>query len=286
MDNATMTEGVKTLTEIASGDNGRATVIAVASGKGGVGKTNISVNLAICLAATGKKVVILDADIGLANLDVIMGIQSKYNLGHFIRGEKSLDEICQSTDAGVDVICGGSGVDCLVGLDDFKRQRLLVEFERLGENYDVIIVDTAAGIGKSVLAFCLAADHTLLVGTPEPTAITDVYILTKAMVLKKYQGRMSLLINMADSINEGKKVYRQIAAAANQFLDVRINNAGVLVRDSRVYASVRKREPVVLAFPKSSTTRSLLKIAARISRMPVEAADGQGFFKKVVNWFF
>ena len=260
--------------------------ILLYAGKGGVGKTNVSINLAICLAAIGKKVVVVDADLGLANLDVLMGVQSKFNLSHFIRGEKSLEDVCQSTACGVDVICGGSGLSSLAEMDEFKCNRLLAEFEKMGENYDVIIVDTGAGIGKTVMAFCLASDHCLLVGTPEPTSITDVYILIKSMKLKGYQGQMNLLVNMADSVNEGKKVYRQIAAASDRFLDVRLSNAGVLLRDNHVYAAVRKREPVVLAFPKCSTTRSLLGMAGRLSRIPVSQGTGEGFFKKVVNWFF
>ncbi len=284
MDRAKTQASVEELARMAVEKKKSATVIAVASGKGGVGKTNISANLAICLAAMGKKVAVFDADIGLANLDVIMGVTVKYNLSHFLKGRKSIDEICTSTSSGVDVICGVAGAGGIAEMDEFKKQRLMCELESLAENYDVIIVDTAAGIGKTVMAFCQAADHALLVTTPEPTAITDVYVLIKAMTLKGYENKISLLVNMADSINEGRKVYRQVAAAAEQFLNVRISNAGILVRDSHVTEAVKKRVPLVLAFPKCGATQSLLTMAARLSRTPV--AQSKGFFRKVVNWFF
>ncbi|MCD4830881.1 MAG: MinD/ParA family protein [Anaerohalosphaeraceae bacterium] len=284
MDRVETEANIEKLAKMAADKKSSATVITIASGKGGVGKTNISANLAICLSAMGKKVVVFDADIGLANLDVIMGVNAKYNLSHFLKGRRSLDEVCTSTASGVDVICGIAGVDGIAEMDEFKRQRLMGELDILAGNYDVIIVDTAAGIGKTVMAFCQAADHTLLVTTPEPTAITDVYILIKAMTARGYQGRTSLLVNMADSADEGRKVYRQIAAAAEQFLNVHLNNAGILTRDSHVGAAVRKREPLVLAYPKCSATQSLLTVAARLSKTPV--ARDEGFFRKVVNWFF
>ncbi|MEN6386820.1 MAG: AAA family ATPase, partial [Phycisphaerales bacterium] len=169
----------------------KAMILTVASGKGGVGKTNITANLAICLAATGKKVAVLDADFGLANLDIIFGISSKYNLSHFIKGSKSLDEIAQNACEGVDIFCGLAGVEQLSHLTDFARERIVAALDGLAENYDIVLIDTAAGISKSVMAFCLAGDHTILVGTPDPAAITDVYMLMKAMTIHKYKGRMS-----------------------------------------------------------------------------------------------
>lgn len=278
---------VEELVELAATEGGhRARVIAVASGKGGVGKTNICANLAICLAAAGKRVALFDADFGLANLDIVLGINSKYNLSHFIRGGKSLEEICQPACEGVDVICGLCGLEGLANMSDFTRERVIKSLELLSDNYDVVVVDTSAGIGKNVLAFCMAADHTVLVSTTEPTSITDVYTLLKMLTTKKYDGRLSLLVNMAQNISEGKKVYRQISTAAAQFLDTRLNHAGVLVRDDHVALAVRKRQPVVLEYPRCATTQTLMTVAARLSRVPVNNFAGQSFFKKVVNWFF
>jgi flagellar biosynthesis protein FlhG len=261
-----MSQGsVQELAVLAANSVKKAMILTIASGKGGVGKTNIAANLSICLAAAGKRVAILDADFGLANLDIVLGINSN---------------------TGVDVYCGFSGVEHLAHITDFTRERIVAALDTLAENYDIVVVDTAAGIGKTVLAFCMASDHTILVGTPDPAAITDVYTLLKAMTINKYKGRSSLLVNMAQDINQGKKIYRQIASAAAQFLDVTLNMAGVMLRDDYVVTSVRKREPVVLAYPKSPTAKSLMGVAARISRVPLSASADEGFFKKVVNWFF
>ena len=263
----------------------KTTVLAVSSGKGGVGKTNIAANLAICLAASGKKVVLVDADWGLANLDVVMGINSRFNIRNVIDSQKSIDSIVQEGPAGVEVVCGASGLEDMANLDQFQRQRLLNELESLGEDSDVMIIDTATGISKSVMAFCLAADHTLLVTTPEPTAMTDVYAMIKVLVLNQYKGRMSLVVNMARSLNEGKKIYRQIADVAEQFLNVEVHYGAVLLRDDRLGSAVRQREPVVLAYPKSAIASSIMAMAARLGKGSAAELVSEGFFRKVVNWF-
>lgn len=261
-------------------------VLAVASGKGGVGKTNISANLAICLAAAGKRVAVFDADFGLANLDIVLGVNSKYNLSHFVKGCRNLEEICQPVCSGVDIVGGVAGIEELIGMSDFVRERIIRAMEVLSDNYDVVIVDTAAGIDKTVQAFCMASDHTVLVTTPEPAAITDVYALLKTLAIKQYDGRLGLLVNMAENIDEGKKVYRQISQAASQFLNVRLHYAGVIVRDEHVGLAVRKRQPVMLEYPRCNAAEALMMVAARLSRVPVSNASGQSFFRKVVNWFF
>ena len=281
------TAGVKELAKnVVHQSSQKATVLAIASGKGGVGKTNISANLAICLAAAGKRVAVFDADFGLANLDIILGVNSKYNLSHFVKGCRSLEEICQPVCSGVDIVCGLAGIEGLADMSDFVRERVIRALEVLADNYDIVIVDTAAGIGRTVMAFCMASAHTVLVATPEPAAITDVYTLLKTLAIKQYDGRLSLLVNMAGNVTEGKKVYRQIALAAAQFLNVRLNYAGVLVRDEHVNLAVKKRQPVVLEYPKCAASQSLMTVAARLSKVPVNNIAEQSFFKKVVNWFF
>ncbi len=282
-----MSQGsVQELAALAADSGKKAMILTIASGKGGVGKTNIAANLAICLAAAGKRVAILDADFGLANLDIILGISSKYNLSHFIKGVKNLEEISQPVCQGVDIYCGLSGVEHLAQMTDFARERIITALDSLADNYDIVVVDTAAGIGKTVLAFCMASDHTILVGTPDPAAITDAYTLLKALVINKYNGRTSLLVNMVHDDAQGRKVYRQIASAAAQFLNVKLNMAGVMLRDEHLISSVQKREPVVLAYPKSSTAKSLMAVAARLGRVPLSSSTDEGFFRKVVNWFF
>ena len=263
-----------------------ASVLAITSGKGGVGKTNIAANLGICLAASGKKVVLVDGDFSLGNLDIVMNIKNKYNISHMINEGKSIEEIIHTGPEGVEMICGASGLEELADLNEFQRQRLLQELSKLQNENDLIIIDTAAGISKSVIGFCLSADHILVVTTPEATAMTDAYAMIKVLVGNKFTGHISLIVNMAPSISEGKKTYQKIANVAGRFLNAHVYNAGVLLQDERLNWAVRCRKPVVLAYPKSQITLSLGALAAKLNNSGSCQLDDEGFFRKVVNWFF
>jgi flagellar biosynthesis protein FlhG len=272
--------------QIRNEENSRAAVLAVASGKGGVGKTNISLNLAICLADAGLRTVLIDADLGLGNLDVMMNLNSRYNLSHVIDGRKSLEQITHIGPAGVEVICGGSGLENMANLTPFQQHRLISQFSSLQTRSDIILIDNGAGISQNVIGFCMAADHTLVVTTPEPTAITDAYAVIKILAGKKYPGRISLLVNMASSIEEGKKIGRQIAQVAARFLATPIYEAGILCRDESLQAAVCMQKPAVLAFPRSPFSKGIRTISHRLTNtLPMQNA-GEGFFRKVVNWFF
>ena len=264
----------------------RGDVLAVASGKGGVGKTNIAVNLSICMAMAGKKVLLMDADLGLGNLDVVMDINSRYNISHVISGKKNLREITHIGPEGIEVICGGSGLEDLANLNHFQQERLIRELQQLQDQADVIIIDTGAGINNSVVRFCQSSDQTLIVTTPEPTAMTDAYAMIKVLSSRDYAGRITLIVNMADSAAEGKKVYRQISEVASRFLGRAIYEGGVICRDDKVYAAVKKRRPVVLSYPRSNVTASMVTIAARLTRAYEAKTSEEGFFRKVANWFF
>lgn len=263
-----------------------ARVLAITSGKGGVGKTNIAANLAICLAASRKKVLLIDADLSLANLDVVMNLNSKYNLSHIINGRKSIEEIIHIGPDGLEIICGASGLEELANISGFQRQRLLKELSKLQENSDTIVIDTAAGISKSVVGFCLAADHVLVVTTSEATAMTDAYATIKVLVRNRFAGRISLIVNMAETVAEGKKTYQQMANVARRFLNAHVYDAGVLVRDERLGSAVRLRKPVVLAYPEAQITSSLVALAAKLSNGSAAQHSDEGFFKKVADWFF
>ncbi|MCI0498493.1 MAG: MinD/ParA family protein [Planctomycetales bacterium] len=266
--------------------NTDAIVLAVTSGKGGVGKTNIAVNLAISMAVQNQRVILMDADLGLGNLDVLMNIQARCTLAHVVSGERALEDIIHVGPAGVGVICGGSGIETLANLNSIQRQRLIAELEGLQNRSDVLVIDTGAGIHASVIGFCLAADHTLVVTTPEPTALTDAYAMIKVLACRNYAGRISLLVNMAASPSEGKKVYRQVADVAGRFLDVPVYEAGILCRDENLLSAVRRREPVVLAFPKAEISRTLAAISNRLTHGTDRRIHRDGFFRKVANWFF
>ncbi len=266
--------------------NHGAVVLAVTSGKGGVGKTNITANLSACMASDNQRVILMDADLGLGNVDVLMGIQSRYNLSHVVSGKRTLSEIIQVGPNGVEVLCGGSGVEMLANLGTFQHQRLLEEMQDLENRSDLILIDTGAGIHSSVIGFCLAAHHTLVVTTPEPTAITDAYAMIKVLAAKNYTGRISLLVNMAQSLMEGKRVYRQIADVASRFLNVAVYDAGVLCRDENLVQAVRRRELVVQAFPKADISRALMTTSNRLTKGVNIRTGSEGFFRKVASWFF
>lgn len=263
-----------------------AIVLAVTSGKGGVGKTNIAANIAVSATADNQRVILMDADLGLGNLDVLMNVQARFNLSHVVSGQRTLEEITYVGPGGTEIICGGSGIEALANLSPFQRQRLLEEMESLQDRSDLIVIDTGAGIHSSVVGFCLAADHTLVVTTPEPTAITDAYAMIKVLASKQYAGRISLLVNMAQSPIEGKKVYRQIADVANRFLNVAVYEAGVICKDENLVQAVRRREPVVLAFPKADISRTFAAISHRLTNGTHIRTGQDGFFRKVVNWLF
>ena len=261
-------------------------VLAVTSGKGGVGKSNIAANLGLCLSASGKRVILLDADLGLANLDVILGIKTRQTLAQVVSGRRHLDEIIELGPAGLRLVCGVSGLTELADLNEFQRQRLIQEMTALEHQADIIIVDTGAGISRNVLGFCDAADHTLVVTTPEPTSITDAYALIKS--LSKYHSgvKISLVVNMASSRAEGKKVYQRLAQVATQFLSTPIDEAGYVLRDDHLSEAVCQREPVVLAYPRCQASYCLMALAEKLGHIAEADDETTGFFHKVANWFF
>src|SRR6476660_2374294 len=203
------------------GTRASANVIAVTSGKGGVGKSNVAVNLAIKFASAGKNVVLLDADLGLANADVLCNIDLPCNLSHVIARKKELREVMVRAPGGFHLIGGASGLARMADLTDFDRQRLVDSLGELEQQCDIILIDTGAGISPNVLSFTRAADHVLIVTTPEPTAITDAYAVIKVISRDNCaQRRLSLLVNQTRTNQEGRVVHERIAKVARQFLNV------------------------------------------------------------------
>lgn len=262
-----------------------AQVLTITSGKGGVGKTNIAANLALCLLACRKNVILLDADFGTANLDVILGMKSRRNISQVISGRYSLEDVIETGPGGIRLIAGISGMSEIADLTEFQRQRLIQELTTLEHQADIIIVDTGAGISSNVLSFCEAADHTLVVTTPEPTSISDAYALIKSLA-QNYSGvKISLLVNMVANRNEAKKVFQRVAHVARQFLSIAIYDAGYVLRDDHLIESVCQREPVVLAYPRAQSSFCFMALAGKIGRVSAESTEEGGFFRKVVNWF-
>jgi len=263
----------------------RATVIAITSGKGGVGKSNVAVNLAIKFASAGKGVVLLDADLGLANADVLCNVDLPFNLAHVIARKKELRDVIVEAPGGFRLIGGASGLARMADLTDHDRQRVVDMMQALEEQADIIIVDTGAGISPNVLSFTRAADHVLVVTTPEPTAITDAYAVVKVISKEGTARRVSLLVNQARSANEGRLVYERIAKVARQFLGVALLDAGFVYADEQVSQAVRRRTPFVLGSPRSAAAQCIGQLAMRLEKGVAHKDDKGGFFDRMGRWF-
>lgn len=280
----------------------RANVIAVTSGKGGVGKSNIAINLAIQFASAGREVVLLDADLGLANADVLCNIDLPYNLSHVIARKKELSEVLVRAPGGFRLIGGASGLARMADLSDSDRQRLVDALAELEQEADVIIIDTGAGISPNVLSFTRAADQVLVVTTPEPTAITDAYAVIKVISRQAMpagmadlapgkpmplnpENRLSLLVNQARSAAEAQVVQERIAKVARQFLNVSVLDAGYVPADEQVSLAVRRRTPFVLGSPRCPASLSVAKLAMRLQQGVAGKLDNAGFFSRMSKWF-
>jgi flagellar biosynthesis protein FlhG len=244
-------------------------VIAIASGKGGVGKTNVSVNLGVTLARQGKEVLLMDADLGLANVDVMLGIKPEFNLSHLFDGERSLEELIVEGPEGLKIIPASSGVSRMADLTPAEHSGLIQAFSELSMPLDVLLVDTAAGVSDSVISFVRASQEVIVVVCDEPASITDAYALIK--VLNKDHGitRFHILANMAHSTDEGRELYKKIHTACDRFLDVTLNFLGIIPYDDYLRKAVKKQQPVVLAYPSSNISRSFDRVAKAIQKWPI-----------------
>jgi flagellar biosynthesis protein FlhG len=254
-------------------------VIAVASGKGGVGKTNVTANLAVGLARRGLRVCVLDADLGLANLDVLLGLAPELSLLHVLRGERSLTEVVVEGPGGIRIIPAASGVETLTALGPAERLRLLDEVETLDGSLDVLLVDTAAGISGNVLYFTAAAADILVVITPEPTALTDAYALVKVLAARYGRRDFLVAVNMAAGAADAAAAFTRLARVAERFLPVRLEYQGYIPYDDAVPRAVHRQLPVVLGAPHTPASLALLQLAQRLAtRGPATPSGGVQFF--------
>lgn len=260
--------------------------IAVVGGKGGVGKSNLSVNIALAMGEKGTKVALLDGDLGLANIDILLGIQPKYNLIHLIRGEKELKEIVCPVGDLVVLVPGGTGMEELANLDESSQSLLIDRLADLDAMADIIIVDTGAGIHRNMVSFALAVDTVILVTTPEPTSIRDAYGLLKSLVFSA-MGKLDVkvLVNMAVSSEEAKLVSDRMIFAANQFLRMDLGYAGYVLLDPKLTEAVRARKPLLRMFPGSVSAECIRIIAMDLleseDRMSRSGRGVKSFFFKL-----
>ena len=270
----------------------RARVIAITSGKGGVGKSNLAVNLAARFAQAGRRTLLLDADMGLANADVLCGMNLRLNLAHVIARRASLSEIAAVGPGGFRLIGGASGLAKMADLPEEEHRRLLEALAQLERSSDLVLIDTGAGISRNVLSFTAAADQVLVVSTPEPTAIADAYAMIK-VISRQQQGQaarpISLVVNQVKSAAEARGVYERMAKVAQRFLGVKLGDAGFLPLDPAVAAAVRNRKPFILASPKSPASVCVTRLAMRLDAglTPAPAAPASphatGFFAAVAR---
>jgi len=246
-------------------------VLAVTGGKGGVGKSTIAVNLSVALANAGQKVLILDADLGLANIDIMLGLHAKANLHHVISGERTLEEIMLDGPSGIKVIPAASGIKEMAELSTETHACLVSAFSEISHNIDILIVDTAAGIGDSVTSFTRAAQEVVVVVCDEPASITDAYAIIK--LLSKEHGifRFRVLANMANGAQHGKEIFNKIMKVTDRFLDVALDYMGYVPEDEFLRKAVRKQRTVVEAFPRSKSAQAFATLAEKTVKWPLPA---------------
>jgi flagellar biosynthesis protein FlhG len=258
-----------------SGPGGHKTrIIAITSGKGGVGKSNLAVNMAIAYAEMGKKVILIDGDLGMANINVLLNIVPKYNLMHVITQQKKMHEITIDTEFGIKFIAGANGFSRIANLNEDELQYFADEFSTIG-NTDIIIIDTGAGIAKSVLQFVAAADDVFVVTTPEPTAITDAYGIIKIITteLLNKELNLKLLVNRVRSADEGKRISDRIINIVGQFLNYKVDYIGYVYDDPSVSASVIRQKPFIVVSPTSKPAMCIKHIVGRIEKTEVDPSS-------------
>lgn len=261
-------------------ENSAVSVLAIASGKGGVGKTSISSNLAIALSKLNKSVMLFDADLGLANVDIALGIKPKYNVDHVIRGEKTLEEVIVEGPAGVHIVPAASGVARMAALSEAEQAGLIRAFSDLPYPVDHLIVDISAGIDSNVLTFIGACQEVIVVVCDEPSSITDAYALIKVLNRERGTKHVKILSNMVRDEANGKALCAKITKVVDRFLDVQVSYLGAIPYDDYMKKSVKQQKAVTLAYPSSESAKAIKTVAEKVNSKTIasQSAGGLGFF--------
>jgi len=266
----------------------RARVMTVASGKGGVGKTNLAVNLAIALAAAGQRVLLVDADLGLANVDLVLGQHPRGDLGHVLAGRLPLEQIVQEGPAGIRWIPGASHMPAIGRVDERRREALLEGLTALETQHDFLLLDAPAGIGRGVLHLAQQADELLLVTTPEPPAMMDAYMLLKALAAMRAEslGRIRLIVNMVTHQGDGRRVHRRLEEVSQRFLGLTVELLGYVFCDGHVGRAVQRQEPLLLAYPHSQAAWCVQRLAGAVLEGSAPSPPPRfAFFRRLANLF-
>ena len=260
-------------------------IITVNSGKGGVGKSNFVVNLGVFLQSKGKKVLIFDADLGMGNDDVLMGLYPKNNIFDIIFTDLTLKDIIIEGSNGVSLIPAGTGLNKIEELTDEQRSTFLDKLEHLNE-FDYILMDTGAGVNKDILAFISASEELIIITTPEPTSLTDAYSLIKATDYFKLKSKAKVIVNKAFTTEEGIETYNKFNRAVSKFLKIKVEYLGCIIDDKKLVQSVRQQKPFVLLYPNCEASKCIESIAMKlIGQDAVSSAGAKGLFKRLFNLF-
>ena len=261
-------------------------VLSVTSGKGGVGKTNIAANLAYLLAKQRKKMLVLDADAGLANIDVILGINPRYNLSHVLKGEKTIADTLVAGPGGIRILPSASGLPEMTDLSRGQKLTLVDELNTLNGEVDYVLIDTGAGISSNVMYFNMAAKEIIVVATPEPTSLTDAYALIKVLYQRHAKRRFRLIANMVKNAEEGKEIFSRLGRATDHFLNLTIEYLGHIVLDEKVNGAVRQQKAFAELYPQCPSALCLAKIAEKISSETIQEYENGSikfFWEEIIN---
>ncbi|NMB08988.1 MAG: MinD/ParA family protein [Tissierellia bacterium] len=265
----------------------KAKTLAIASGKGGVGKTNYAINLGISLQNLGSSVVVIDGDIGLSNIEILTGISTKYTIVDLILKDKSIYDIIEEGPKGVKIVSGGFGHYDLSLINDKNLNKLLDEIEKLENFVDFIIFDIGAGISNMVLNFILAADEAILITTPDPTSLMDVYALIKALTIYGYMGKLNIVTNIVENKMDAINVFEKLNKVANNFLNIELEFLGYLERTNLVSKAVRNQQPFVLLSPKANISKRMNIMALKLLDIPtIEKKEKLSFTQKLKSLLF
>lgn len=251
-------------------------VLAIASGKGGVGKTNVAVNLGISLSEMGRRVVLMDADLGLANVDILLGLHPKFNLSHLLNGERNLSEIMVEGPSGLRIVPASSGLQHMSDLSNGEQAAVIRAFSEIDEDTDVLLVDTAAGISSSVVNFARACQEVVLIVCDEPTSITDAYAFIKLLNRDYGVYRFQILTNMVQDARQGQALFYKLNKVTDHYLDVTLNHLGIIPFDEFLRKAVQRQSPVTLSYPQSKSSQAFRQLSKRVVNLPItERSSGR-----------